>query len=400
MTVADLFINIGIKGGNKVGDTLTGVHKGLGEVKSMSLEAKAGILAVVYGLEKFMSESAHMGMSLKQFSEFTGLSTDALQRWQYAARQSGVEAGEVTGSIKGIQSAIAQMQLGKGPPGGIGMIAHFTGGFDKNKMNDTFYMMEKLKQFSRNTAVPKPFANEFLKSFGLTDNMIQFLRTTKTDLNTIKPSAIFSGGEINELSKVSVAWDNLGGKMQMAFGHLTSAHGLKIVSEISTLTDQVLKMVSAFATLAEKLKVFQVIGLVFDGWEKIFSGINSIVSSVAEETPAPNGKSQPGLKGGSKKKQEPLRKQIDNVIGKGVEFLFPQLASNWVPPTPGIKTDERSVLPKVGSDLGRGSQTNTTTVNNTITHYGDAKDTKAVEDTHKKAAQNAYRQKSAQLQVN
>lgn len=257
MTIAELFINIGVKGGDKTKEALKGTKSGLEGIQKTAIETKVAILAALYALEKLMAGSVNTGMELTKFSNFTGLSADTLQRWQVVARQSGVAAEDMMNSVKGVQSAMAQMQLGKGPPGGIGVIAQYTGGFDEKKINDVFYMMDKLKQFAQNKEVPAQFRNEFLKSFNLSDDVIQMLATTKMKLSAVNKSQIYGSGEINQLNQTKVAWENLGAKIEMAIGHLTSKHGLKLTQDISKAADAVFKLVDALVTMAEKLHAFE-----------------------------------------------------------------------------------------------------------------------------------------------
>lgn len=431
MTVGELFVSIGIKGAAKVGDTLSSIGKQMGDVSAQGLAAKAAVAGLVYGLESLMSNSAAMGMSLKQFATLTGFSAEELQKWQYAARQSGVEAEEVTSSIKGIQSAMAKMQLGQGPPGGIGIIAQYTGGFDEKKINDTYYMMDKLKQFAKSTTVPRPFANEFLKQAGLTDNMIQFLRSTEVDLQKIKPSQIFSDKEINTLAKINIGWANLKRTLDMQTGHFTAKYGQDIVNGLSNalkvvvdLTENIIKLMKAFP----ELKVSA--GLALAGLALYFAPITSAIALViAGLNQIQKFREKKDILGGTfafnkDTKQYELNKKSS--IGKGLS----QVSSDWDKSSlkqnlvelfsPKTKTQDSSFLSNLenffspkgvtpnasqqavppsdanASTTGNSSNVN---INQNITHYGDAKDTKAVKDVHKAAAAAFYRTNASQLRA-
>src|ERR1700744_4238817 len=104
MDIGSLFLNLGIKGSEKTVGALTDVKKGLGELGSMSLEAKAGIVAAMYALEQLFATSGKAGTDLTNFNAITGESVKTLQQYQYAARQVGVSNQEVEGSFKTLQS--------------------------------------------------------------------------------------------------------------------------------------------------------------------------------------------------------------------------------------------------------------------------------------------------------
>jgi hypothetical protein len=419
--VGDLLVQIGIKGASKVGDALTGIGKGMSEVSSLSLESKAAILGVVYGVEHFMSASAQMGMSLKQFSDYTHISTTELQKWQYAGRQAGVSAEEVTGSIEGIQSTIAKIQMGKGPTGGFGAIAAFTGGFDYGKINDTLYVLNKVKAFAQNTRVPIPFANEWLKEAGFGKNMVQFLRTTKLDLDKIKPSEIFGNNEVKRLADISVAWANLHRTFEMTTGHLTSKYGMDIVSgltgaikTIGALTDNIFKLTKSFPPLKDAIIAIGAVMAV--SFAPVTAALTAIVYVLGEIQKYRDKKvsifGDKGVLPEPLKMSEHLMQYLTgNQVGKDVGNLWDKISGK----NPTDKKSGPSFVGNLLDKLGVGNSVAPTTdkkfsgpvpagvqINQNITHYGDAKDTKSVKDVHKSSAQAAhyYRSSPAQLQVN
>lgn len=397
MIVGDLLIQIGITGASKVGDALSSVSKGLGEITSLSLESKAAILGSVYALEHFMSQSAQMGMSLKQFSAFTGMSTDELQRWQYAARQAGVSAEEVTSSIEGIQSTIAKIQMGKGPTGGFAPIANFTGGFDYSKVNDALYVLKKVREFAKSDKVPRAFANEWMVEAGFSKNMIQFLRTTETDMEKIRPTNIFSTREIERLAKVQVAWANLHRTFEMSTGHFTAQFGMTAVKGLSVALKQVIDLTSNIQKLIQQFPMLEsaavAIGAVLAAtFAPVTATLAAIIYSLNEIQKYREGKEnifEKSFKAGEK------------AVSVGDNFMHyltsdeakKDAAEAWNKITGKAPVPEPKYTgptPAIGGT--------TQTVN--VTHYGQVGDTKDVVDTHKKAAEKFYRTNPAQLQVN
>lgn len=279
MRIADLFVNIGVKGADKTASALGNVKTSMGDVASTSLAAKAAIAGVLYGLERLMSESGHVGTGLTQFANLTGLSADRLQRWQYLALQSGESAEEMTSSIEGVQKAMTKMLLGQGAPAGINALKNLVG-FDASKARDTFYVLDKLREYARKTKDTPDVANEILGSFGISPTTIQALRSSSVKLDEVDPSRMYSKGQIARLNKVNIAWANLGDKITHQMGRLNSKFGPSLVKDISGLADQVLKLVDAFGSLAEKLELVSGFGKIFEGWSEIFKlageGVNKI----------------------------------------------------------------------------------------------------------------------------
>lgn len=366
MNIAELFVNLGIKGADKTVGALGSVKKGLGEVSTMSLEAKAGILAALYGLEQMAAKSGAAGTGLTNFAALTGLSAKTLQQWQYAARQAGVSGEELTGSLKSVQNSMTNMLLGKGAPEGLGIVSKAVG-FDPKRARDAFYVMEQLQKAAQ--ALPKDVGNTVLKSFGLSEGTIAAMRMNKFNPKTLSQAPLYGDKEIESLNKSNVAWANLGNKIEMAFGHFNAKHGQQLVNDISKLVTEVMKFAEALTILSEKLKIFEVIGEVFDGLTKSMRLLN--------------GETVEQIQKGDKKKHH---------FGDGTWWMN------------AINGAEDFVIDKViqprsdmNAQLSRHQPVaEHTTINQNIVHHGDAKDTKAVKDTHGAAVNKAYRQRHAQ----
>ncbi len=371
MTIAELFVNLGVKGTDKAAKEIGNVKNAMGEVASSGLAAKAAILGVMYGLERLMSQSGKSGTSLTQFAAFTGLSAETLQRWQYAARLAGESSDELTGNIKSVQGAMTAMLTGHGAPEGMAMLANKVG-FDPSKARDTFYVLNKLQEYANATKNTPDLANRVMASFGLTDGTIAAMRRNAFQAKTLSQAPIYSDRETQQLNKVDVAWSELGHKIEMAMGHLTAKHGLGLVKEISQITDQVMKLIDAFVTLAEKLKVFQLIGEAFKGWNLIFKGLNGTVDAINKN----KGGTVQGIKDQGKSFMESIR-----LAGQGAFETLTESASR----------------PKVAL-AGGGGATHNTNIHQNLHFQHDGKDHARTGDSVKKAVQGALRQMPAQNQ--
>lgn len=379
MNIAELFVNLGIKGGEKTVSTLGNVKKGLGEIGSTSLEAKAGILGAMYGLERMMAISGAMGTGLTNFAALTGQSAVTLQKWQFAARQAGMSNEELTGSFKGVQNAMANMLMGKGAPEGIALVSKAVGGLQQDKLKDTFYMLTQLQKAMQTLSVEQ--GNIAGKSFGLSEGTIAAMRRNMFTPENFAKAPSYSDQESKSLDKSNIAWSNLGNKIQMAVGHFNAKHGQQLTTDISKVVDQVIKLAEAFEHLAQSTKLFQLIGKSIEGWAYIFGGM---ADTVDKSTKLGTYESE--------KKDAAGNKRV------GAAAYFEDAASNdYSMLKQSLGGD--ALLPRYGHFV-KPTVNNTTTVNQSIVHHGDAKDTQAVKDTQKAAVTHAYRQRSAQRQKN
>jgi hypothetical protein len=254
MNIGELFVSLGIKGNDKTLSALGSVTKGMGDAKSMSIEAKAAIVAAVYGFERMMSASGHAGTNLTNFSAITGLSAKELQKWQWAAMQAGENAEDFTGSLTGVQQAVNNMLLNKSAPEYIGMITRHVKDFDPTRLRDTFYLMTKLQEAAQN--MPADLGTTMLKSFGLSDAAIAAMRRNAFTPEQFAKAPTYSEGEIKQLDRANIAWANLGNKVEMAFGHFNSKHGVELVGDITKITESVVKLAEALTKLAEVTGIF------------------------------------------------------------------------------------------------------------------------------------------------
>lgn len=393
MNIAEFFVNLGVKGSEKTVSALSNVKKSLGDMTATSLEAKAAIIGAVYALEKLMSNSAATGTGLSNFNALTGISTKQLQQWQFAARQAGESSEEFTGSLKGVQDKMAQMKLNKGAPEGLALLAN-TVGFDAKKAyKDTFYVMEQLQKFAQSN-VSKDVQNQVMKSFGVSENTIAAMRKGVFNQQNFQKAPTYGEGEINKLNKVDVAWKNLGQTVEMAFGHFTSKHGEKLVSDLSAVTAELFKMINAFTKLADKLEVFKVIGKVFEGWGYIFNGIANVAGGITgDKEGVGHGLKEEakGIGGGLvdlyKGMQTHMEEQRQASIAKNLEEF--KGSGSWL---------ARSIAPSAPAGGAEKTVNQSPTINQHLHFQHDGKDHSKIKDAAQKGINHAWKQSSAQSQ--
>jgi hypothetical protein len=387
MNIAELFVNMGIKGAEKTVGALTSVRKGMGEIKDTSIEAKAAIVGAMYGLERMMAISGAAGTNLTNFGALTGQSAQALQQWQFAARQAGVSSEELTGSVKSVQNAMTNMLLNKGAPAGMKLLSDAVGGISPEKYTKPFEMMKILQQGIQK--MTPEMAQMVGKSFGLSEGTISAMKRNMFTPDMLNKAPKYSDKEIASLDKSNIAWANLGNTIQMAFGHFNAKHGQQLVGDISKLVPQVLKLVEAFVKLSETLHLFEGFGKMLEGWTSIFKGLSGAVTEVASDKKGTLHGVWDKIKGGATSAVE---------VYKGIQISEREnMAKSSEDLKKRLQNEHSWLAPKV-QPQPQQSAANVTNINQNITHHGDAKDTEAVKDTHKSGINHAFRTLSAQGQ--
>lgn len=361
MTAGELIINIVVKGGDDSEKKIKSVKVGLSDAKSMALETKAAILAVIYGLEKLMSASSKTGTELSLFSASTGILAKDLQQYQYAARQVGVSNEEMESSMRNVQAAMSDMLMGKGAPEVMAMLANKVG-FDKSQARDPKYMLQQLQQLAQ--LIPPDVGNRLITPL-VGQNVFAAMRQNAFRQEVFDKAPIYNDKEVTALTKIGVAWDNLGNKIKMAIGHLNAKEGLQFVNQLSKATTQVIKLAEALAKLADKLKLFEVFTGFFEGMARSVEGVNKLIESVKSGDLAEVGKTV----------KDNLTTHGSNDLLKALDKSLPERLRNKTldnKPATNVKIEQN------------------------LNFQHDGKDHKRVGDSAKKGTQAAYRQMSAQ----
>ncbi len=254
MKIADLFINLALGGGDKTKKGLKDVEKGMDGIKDSGLAAKAAILAVIYGAERLTGFASQIGMDLYKFGVTTGLSTDELQKWQYAAMRFDVSGEEMAGTIKGIQSAMSDMLLGKGPPDTMALV-----GIDPKRARDTYYVLSRLQEFAKTH--PPDIANNLLKSFGISDNVFQMLKSSSLEIDKISKKNIIGEREIMRLKEVNIAWKDFWFNLKLMGVHLVAKDGIEAINELSNAFKLLIDVGDNIKKLAEQFPVLKAVAI-------------------------------------------------------------------------------------------------------------------------------------------
>lgn len=402
ISVGELFVNLGVKGSEKTVGAINTTKKGMGELASTSIEAKAAIVGAMYALERLFAASGAAGTGLTNFNSLLGVSAKTLQQYQYAARQMGVNNQEVEGSFKSLQGAMTKTLMGEGAPKGMGRVAQLTGGITVEDI-DRFakqpqLLIQKLQEYAskeKNVGL----RNEVLKSFGVGDNMISAMSRGAFSQGALRKAPTYSNSEIGALDRANIAWSNLGTKIEMAVGHFNAKHGGQLVKDISLMVDSLVKLAGVLQTVSEKFKLFELVSHGIEGVANSFKLISEVFDKF-------NGKdSKPGGLLYQKPGQEMIPGLKDSPVGKFFQDLMGSLAGDAngrnvsagqrTFPNPAIPHD--MITPRMPA-VNAPSSTQNVEINQTLHFQHDGKDHKKTSDSTKKAVQDAYRQISAQGQ--
>jgi hypothetical protein len=397
VTAGEFFVNLGIKGAEKTVGAISSVRKGLNETASTSIETKAAIVGVMYAFERMFAASGAMGTGLTNFNSLLGVSTKTIQQYQYAARQMGVANEDTANTFRALQGLMSKTLMGEGAPKGLARVAALTGGISPqdilNFQKSPDLLIQKLQQYAQREK-NLGLRNEVLKSFNLSDAMIAAMSRNAFSPSQLAKAPMYSENEIHALDRANIAWSNLGTKIEMAIGKFNAKHGGQLVKDISHITDEVLRLVEAFTRLAEKLKVFDWIGKIFQGWSLIFEGATTAVDKMG------SAKGRTQLGGDIKD----FFKEMPSVFGAMLDDISPETKDKFKQilygDTPFYKPLPQgtagAVTPRMPPAAGPStSNTQNVNVNQTLNFSHDGKDHKQTGDSTKKAIQDFYRQNPA-----
>lgn len=299
MKVGELFLEIGAKDKDGASRKLNGFNDSFKKLAGNATKVAKGVAvasAALFGLGAAFAKIGRTGTDLLNFSALTGLSTERLQKWQYAAKLAGVEAGEFQGSVKAVQDNIANMLSGGGAPEGFGLFAN-TVGLDESRIQDTFYVMEKLNEFAK-SGVSKDLANNVLKSIGWSEGVIAAARRDMFREGVFAQAPMYSSKQQKQLDKVRAGFDKIKISIEKAFGGFVSRHGMTVIN----MLDKIVAIVINLAGWLEKVVGWleKVVGLLgqFQIVKDITSGLSGIVDILAGKDAGKVGKDMRDKRGG------------------------------------------------------------------------------------------------------
>lgn len=397
-SIGELFVDLGIKGQQKTIGALTDVKTGLGEAKSMALETKAGILAIVYGLEQMMSASMQAGTSLSNFNTLTGISIDKLQEYQYVTRLVGGSNEEMAQTFKNVSDKMAAYGRGEGDPRALRyMQSQLKEEFDPNRYRDAEYMIQQFQKFAQLKDVGEDMKRWALGAMGLGEHVqVGLMRGMYNDKNFAQAPK-YSKAEAAELDRMRAEWSKLATEIEMAFGHFNAKHGGEIIKFFKRMTKESEHFAESLLKISERLGAFEKIGNIFEGITNTLKLGNEIMDRLDGK------KSKPG----DLLYTPPGKEALPGWKGSPLERLFHgHLPSRE---TEGFQSDTLDALkdffrqfqiPKDKMEPKQvGGPHSSIEFNQTLEFNHEGKDAMQTADSTKRAVQLAFRALSSQGQV-
>jgi hypothetical protein len=275
--IADLFIDLTIKGGDKAKESLQHAEAGLQGVVSSGLAGKAAILGVVYGLEQIAGSSIQSGTNLANFNAEMNLSVEMLQKHQYAARKFGITDDQTEQAIRNIKRVLTAGGEGLQMPA-IQKLIKDTG-LDVGKAQDhPEYVIATLqKYFKGGDAVRKAIytealgANALIPMFVGEDKDIMQMHPYMKSLKSAQALRDIGG----RFSNFKQKWGGIADRETLEFGPGIMTNLEKATTTFLGLEKAVRGLATAFP---ESTKAIESAGLA------IFAYLNPITGSVLAVT--------------------------------------------------------------------------------------------------------------------
>ena len=157
-----------------------------------------GSLGIAFGVMVDMALNA--ATALNKFRLTSGLSTDQLQQWQYAAEKGNVSGQEITDTILGIQKAQADIKLGRGnimPWQLLGV----------NPNQDPMQALSAIR--TELNKYPADIARVIAAEAGISDNVFQMLRDSNFELGKLKNQFIAQSEQAERLARLRGQWNGI-----------------------------------------------------------------------------------------------------------------------------------------------------------------------------------------------
>ena len=213
MAVADELVTIlGVDIAKNAMAKLESFKNGVDSVKNTLMGLSVVITGAAATMGLMVKGAADEAAELEKLSGKTGLSTDALQEWGYAAKQAG-------GDSKNLQSDLQNLQQKLGSTG-------------KNAEKTLLSLADRMKGMSGSQA------QNLGKAWGLSDDTIAVLRKGRDGIEELRKEAHKLGGIIPaESIKRAADFKKQLAELQFAFHGITSQVAIAMIPALSRIVD-------------------------------------------------------------------------------------------------------------------------------------------------------------------
>jgi len=245
MKVGELFVALGFDVDE---DKLKGFNDRITTARNNVIKLAAVAAAGVFAVNRFVAGSVDAALSMRNFNTETGNSIETLQKWQRVAvmKNPAMSADQVTESFKAMAQAIADVEMGKGNPAAFSML-----GITDVRGRDVGDVLEELRvkidrnldEWTRNGKVAAVFGRGgLLSQIGFDPSMIQALRLSKKEFDSLSKNKFLKQEQIDRLVKLSESF----ARIRVEWNLFKDTVSAEIAPYLIEYLDKVIPMVVGF----------------------------------------------------------------------------------------------------------------------------------------------------------
>jgi len=209
MNVGELFVSLGF---DVDLSSLTEFNAGITEARNDILKMSAAAVGAVYAVNALFSSTAQQSLELKNFTDQTGYSADALQKWQAVVHQTNPAMGleEAAAGYKKLAQTLIDIRQGKGDSGALAMLGVT---YDTNMTPDK--ALEQIRQHLQESIAQNGigFVSDKLNAIGVGAGYINALKLSNQQFSELAQNSMISQEAIDAnvryaetIAKIDVEW--------------------------------------------------------------------------------------------------------------------------------------------------------------------------------------------------
>lgn len=283
MNLGSLFVELGVKGGTQANGKVKELRDGLRDAAIIANQTVQLMSKVYEGTKQLVQENTAWGVSLTNASKDLNISTDSLQRWDYAARLTGAKAGEMDSAFKSLQGTI----LGIADSGELpDYFAHLMSQMnevdksfdaDRFRSGDLEYAMTMIRKLANNGTTDLARLNKALSAMGFSDGVSNFLKNGTTNLGSISKNLIVDKNGVKSLDQMYKSLVEIEQVSQVAFADIAKMFDKDLLDDFKDLVIELADLVKALLTLSKDTGL---IGQIADFIKTTGSGVKLITTGI------------------------------------------------------------------------------------------------------------------------
>lgn len=232
MKVAELFVELGVKGSEKALNSVKQVGDFLTDVSAKGLAAKAAIIGAVYALERLTVSSGEYGAGISNLSTLTGVNDKYIMQLEEAYRwygNLGDAAESAAQSTIRAASKIQQEMIIEGePPRGLMQAFSEMNVQLQRAETDVPYLLEKMRGYVRKHAkdISPVVVNAFTEAFG--EGFVVTARSMDKDVSSLTRN-IPSRGLVEKSAQIRRAWADFKKQFSLFELNLAGEYGAPVI---------------------------------------------------------------------------------------------------------------------------------------------------------------------------